>query len=86
MAIAMELVRTRGPLLFFCFDDFGVRGLLGKVRNSDIGERGFLVDLGTDPAEDALLDVSVGPGVEGLLVLQGVGTLEELSGLLCITW
>ena len=82
--MTVALVRTHGPLLFFCFEDFGVGGILGKIRNSFSGERGFLVDTDTDPPDEALFDVPA--VVERLPVLEGVSTLEDtviLSGLCC---
>ena len=56
IAMPVALVRTHAPLLFIGFDDFGVEGMLGKVRNSVSGERGFLVDPYTDLRDGALLD------------------------------
>ena len=78
--MAVVLVRTHGPLLFFCFEDFGVCGILGKVRNSLSEERGFLIDTDADPPDEDLFDVPT--VVERLPVLEGVCTLVILSGLL----
>ena len=59
--------------IFFHFDDFGVGGILGNVRNSVSGESGFLVDPDTDPRDDeSLLDVSA--IVDRPPVLEGVCT------------
>ena len=57
---------------FFGLDDFGVGGILGNVRNSVSGERGFLVDPDTDPRDEALLDVPA--VVDRPPVLDGVHT------------
>ena len=56
--------------IFFGFDDFGVGGMLGNVRNSVSGESGFLLD--SDPRDEAPLDV-----VDGPQVLEGVCTSRD---------